>query len=73
MQGCVWIVKLLEHRLLRGTFVPPTPIRELPIRTDNGTLEYGPGSGPARDERGHGGDRRRYAPVSLRSTFGRLD
>lgn len=26
---CVWIAQLLEHGLLRGSFVPPTPIREL--------------------------------------------
>jgi transposase len=26
---CVWIAQLLEHGLLRGSFVPPAPIREL--------------------------------------------
>src|SRR5213594_2609787 len=26
---CVWIAQLLEHGLLRGSFVPPVPIREL--------------------------------------------
>jgi transposase len=26
---CVWIAELLEHGLLRGSFVPPAPIREL--------------------------------------------
>lgn len=26
---CVWIAPLLEHGLLRGSFVPPVPIREL--------------------------------------------
>jgi len=29
VQDCVWIAQLLEHRLLRGSFVPPAPIREL--------------------------------------------
>jgi len=28
MQDCVWIAQLLEHGLLRGSFVPPVPIRE---------------------------------------------
>ena len=26
---CVWIAQLLEHGLLRGSFVPPAPIREV--------------------------------------------
>ncbi len=26
---CIWITQLLEHGLLRGSFVPPAPIREL--------------------------------------------
>src|SRR5712692_3692154 len=26
---CIWIGQLLEHGLLRGSFVPPAPIREL--------------------------------------------
>jgi transposase len=26
---CAWIAQLLEHGLLRGSFVPPAPIREL--------------------------------------------
>jgi transposase len=26
---CIWIAQLLEHGLLRGSFVPPVPIREL--------------------------------------------
>lgn len=26
---CIWIAQLLEHGLLRGSFVPPAPIREL--------------------------------------------
>ncbi len=26
---CVWIAQLLEHGLLRGSFVPPVPIREV--------------------------------------------
>jgi transposase len=26
---CVWLAQLLEHGLLRGSFVPPAPIREL--------------------------------------------
>ena len=29
IQDCVWIAQLLEHGLLRGSFVPPVPIREL--------------------------------------------
>lgn len=28
-QDCAWIAQLLEHGLLRGSFVPPAPIREL--------------------------------------------
>src|SRR4029453_3606460 len=33
VQDCVWIAQLLEHGLLRGSFVPPGPIRELPDLT----------------------------------------
>jgi transposase len=29
MQDCQWIAQLLEHGLIRGSFVPPAPIREL--------------------------------------------
>ena len=29
MQDSVWLAQLLEHGLLRGSFVPPAPIREL--------------------------------------------
>ena len=29
VQDCVWLAQLLEHGLLRGSFVPPIPIREL--------------------------------------------
>src|SRR6266508_2784403 len=29
VQDCVWIAQLLEHGLIRGSFVPPAPIREL--------------------------------------------
>ncbi len=29
IQDCIWIAQLLEHGLLRGSFVPPAPIREL--------------------------------------------
>ena len=29
VQDCVWIAQCLEHGLLRGSFVPPPPIREL--------------------------------------------
>jgi transposase len=29
VQDCVWIAQVLEHGLLRGSFVPPAPIREL--------------------------------------------
>jgi transposase len=29
VQDCVWLAQLLEHGLLRGSFVPPAPIREL--------------------------------------------
>jgi len=28
VQDCVWIAQLLEHGLLRGSFVSPVPIRE---------------------------------------------
>jgi transposase len=28
-RDCVWIAQLLEHGLVRGSFVPPAPIREL--------------------------------------------
>jgi DNA-binding GntR family transcriptional regulator len=28
-QDAVWIAEVLEHGLLRGSFVPPPPIREL--------------------------------------------
>jgi len=29
VKDCVWIAQLLEHGLIRGSFVPPVPIREL--------------------------------------------
>jgi transposase len=29
VQDCIWLAELLEHGLLRGSFVPPVPIREL--------------------------------------------
>jgi transposase len=29
VQDCEWLAELLEHGLLRGSFVPPAPIREL--------------------------------------------
>ena len=29
VQDCAWLGQLLEHGLLRGSFVPPAPIREL--------------------------------------------
>jgi hypothetical protein len=29
VQDCAWLAELLEHGLLRGSFVPPAPIREL--------------------------------------------
>jgi transposase len=29
IKDCEWIAQLLEHGLLRGSFVPPAPIREL--------------------------------------------
>lgn len=29
VQDCVWIAQLLEYGLVRGSFVPPAPIREL--------------------------------------------
>src|SRR5215813_1955341 len=29
VHDCVWIAQLLEHGLLRGSFVPPAPIRDL--------------------------------------------
>jgi transposase len=33
IKDCEWIAQLLEHGLLRGSFVPPAPIRELPDLT----------------------------------------
>lgn len=29
VQDCAWLAQLVEHGLLRGSFVPPVPIREL--------------------------------------------
>jgi hypothetical protein len=29
VKDCVWIAQLLEHGLIRGSFVPPAPIWEL--------------------------------------------
>jgi transposase len=29
IQDCVWIARVLEHGLLRGSFVPPAPLRDL--------------------------------------------
>ncbi len=29
MKDCAWTAQRLEHGLLRGSFVPPAPIREL--------------------------------------------
>jgi transposase len=29
VKDCIWIAQLLEHGLIRGSFVPPAPIREL--------------------------------------------
>jgi transposase len=29
VKDCVWIAQLLEHGLLRGSFVPPAPMRDL--------------------------------------------
>jgi transposase len=29
VKDCVWIAQLLQHGLIRGSFVPPAPIREL--------------------------------------------
>ncbi len=29
VKDCMWIAQLLEHGLIRGSFVPPAPIREL--------------------------------------------
>jgi transposase len=29
VKDCAWIAQLLEHGLIRGSFVPPPPIREL--------------------------------------------
>src|SRR5262249_23554058 len=33
VKDCTWIAQCLEHGLLRGSFVPPAPIRELPDLT----------------------------------------
>ena len=29
VQDCVWLAQVLEHGLIRGSFVPPAPLREL--------------------------------------------
>jgi transposase len=29
MQDCVWLAQVLEHGLIRGSFVPPAPVRDL--------------------------------------------
>ena len=29
LQDCVWLAQVLEHGLIRGSFVPPAPIRDL--------------------------------------------
>jgi transposase len=29
VKDCIWIAQLVEHGLVRGSFVPPAPIREL--------------------------------------------
>ena len=29
VQDCIWLAELLEHGLIRASFVPPPPIREL--------------------------------------------
>jgi len=29
VKDCAWIAQLLEHGLIRGSFVPPAPIRDL--------------------------------------------
>ena len=29
MRDCEWLADLLQHGLLRGSFVPPTPVRDL--------------------------------------------
>jgi transposase len=33
IKDCQWIAELLQHGLVRGSFVPPTPIRQLRDRT----------------------------------------
>jgi hypothetical protein len=33
VRDCEWIAQLLQHGLLRASFVPPAPIRELRDRT----------------------------------------
>ena len=29
MQDCVWLAQIVEHGSIRGSFVPPAPIRDL--------------------------------------------
>src|SRR2546428_13845042 len=47
VQDCMWIAQLLEHGLLRGSFVPPAPIRELRELTDPVLFRPCPMSGAA--------------------------
>jgi transposase len=37
-KDCEWIAELLQHGLLRGSFVPPEPIRELRDLNRNRTI-----------------------------------
>jgi hypothetical protein len=39
VQDCVWIAQLLEHGLLRGSFVPPAP-RSLSIGMRQSVIEF---------------------------------
>ena len=32
VKDCQWIAQLLQHGLLKASFVPPLPIRDVPIR-----------------------------------------
>ena len=47
VQDCAWIAQVLEHGLLRGSFVPPAPIRELRDLTDPVLFRPCPISGAA--------------------------
>ena len=40
VKDCVWIAQLLEPGLIRASFVPPAPIRELRDLTERSACEW---------------------------------